>query len=163
MSPDSKWIAYTSNLTGRKEVWVRPFPAGLGQWRISPDARTFGGDWPRWRRDSQELYYHALGNAGPYGPYTNGAAILGPVYGASIKATGASIEAGTPREIMRFLALRHPHAGADYHTYGVSDDGQKYLAFQRVITSGAATAQILPELTVPGLTVAMHWTKALKK
>ncbi len=162
ISPDGKWIAYTSELTGRKEVYVQPFPTGTGRWQISPDA-GLGGDWPRWRRDSQELYYHALGNAGAYGPYTNGAAILGPVYAASIKATGASIEAGTPTEIIRLLALRYPHAGADYHTYGVSDDGQRLLAFQRVVTSGAATAQILPELTVPGLTVAMHWAKALKK
>ena len=60
ISPDGKWIAYTSNLTGRKEVWVRPFPSGLGQWRISPDASTFGGDWPRWNRNGKEIFYHSI-------------------------------------------------------------------------------------------------------
>jgi eukaryotic-like serine/threonine-protein kinase len=162
ISPDGKWIAYTSELTGRKEVFVQPFPSGTGRWQISPDA-GLGGDWPRWRRDSQELYYHALGNAGTFGPYTSGAAIFGPLYAASIKATGGSIEAGTPTEVIRLLALRYAHSGADYQTYAVSDDGQRFLAFQRVITGGAASTQILPELSIPGLTVAMHWTKGVKK
>jgi Tol biopolymer transport system component len=34
-SPDGKWIAYYSNETGRNEVYVRPFPGGVGKWQIS--------------------------------------------------------------------------------------------------------------------------------
>ncbi len=60
ISPDGKWIAFTSNLTARKEVWVRPFPSGIGQWRISPDASPFGGDWPRWNRNGKEILYHSI-------------------------------------------------------------------------------------------------------
>jgi eukaryotic-like serine/threonine-protein kinase len=56
-SPDSKWIAYTSNETGRYEVFVRPFAgapaAAEGSIRISDS----GGDYPVWRSDGQELYY----------------------------------------------------------------------------------------------------------
>ena len=122
-----------------------------------------GGDWPRWRKDSQELYYHSLGNAGAYGVYTNGAAILGPIFAVSIKAVGGAVEAGTPKEALRMLALRYPHPGTDYHTYGVSHDGQQFLAFQRVLTSTAATAQIVPEVPIPGLTVAMNWVDKIKK
>jgi serine/threonine protein kinase/Tol biopolymer transport system component len=162
VSPNGKWIAYTSELTGRKEVYVQPFPSGTGRWQISPDA-GLGGDWPRWRKDSEELYYHALGNAGAYGVYTNGGTILGPVYAASIKAVGGSVEAGTPIEALRFLAVRFPHTGSDYHTYGVSADGQKFLAFQRVLTSSSATAQIVPEVPIPGLTVAMNWAAKVRK
>jgi len=162
VSPDGKWIAYTSDLTGRKEVYVQPFPSGTGRWQISPDA-GLGGDWPRWRKDSQELYYHSLGNAGAYGPWTNGAAILGPIYTASIKAIGGSIEAGTPREAIRVLALRYRHPGSDYHTYGVSADGQKFLVFQRVVTAASATAQLVPEVPIPGLTVAMNWVDKIRK
>jgi Tol biopolymer transport system component len=161
ISPDGKWIAYTSELTGRKEVYVQPFPAGTGRWQISPDA-GLGGDWPRWKHDSQELYYHSLGNAGAYGAYTNGMAFLGPVLAASIKATGGSIEAGSPKELLRVLALRFPHPGGDYHTYDVSADGQRILTFQRALTSGAATTQITPEVPIQGLTVAMHWVEGLK-
>jgi eukaryotic-like serine/threonine-protein kinase len=162
VSPDGKWIAYTSELTGRKEVYVQPFPTGTGRWQISPDA-GLGGDWPRWRKDSQELYYHSLGNAGAYGIWTNGSAILGPVYAASIKAIGASIEAGTPKEAIRVLALRHAHPGSDSHTYGVSADGQRFLAYQRVLTTASATSQITPEVPIPGLTVAMNWVARIRK
>ena len=162
VSPDGKWIAYTSELTGRKEVYVQPFPSGTGRWQISPDA-GIGGDWPRWRGDSQELYYHSLGNAGAYGAYTNGSAFLGPVYAASIKAIGGSIEAGSPKEAIRLLALRYAHSGSDYHTYGVSADGQRFLSFQHVITGATATAQIVPEVPIPGLTVAMHWIDKIRK
>ncbi len=162
VSPDGKWIAYTSELTGRKEVYVQPFPSGTGRWQISPDA-GLGGDWPRWRRDSRELYYHSLGNAGAYGAYTNGAAILGPVYAVSITVTGGSIEPGTPREVIRMLALRYAHPGTDHHTYGVSDDGQRFLAFQRVLTTAGAAPQVVPEVPIPGLTVAMDWAHKIRK
>jgi len=161
ISPDGKWIAYTSELTGRKEVYVQPFPAGTGRWQISPD-NGLGGDWPRWRKDSQELYYHALGNAGAYGVYTNGATILGPIYLASIKATGGSIEPGIPTELVRMLAVRIPHSGADYHTFAVSQDGMRFLLFQRALTTGTVTSQIGPEIPIQGLTVAMN-LKALRQ
>jgi len=53
VSPDGRWIAYTSNESGQYEVYVRPFPAGDGKWQVS----TRGGSDPRWRHDSQELFY----------------------------------------------------------------------------------------------------------
>ena len=45
ISPDGKWIAYTSNSTGRNEIYVQPFPTGSGRYQVS----FHGGDWPRWR------------------------------------------------------------------------------------------------------------------
>src|SRR5262249_34982768 len=52
ISPDGKWIAYTSDETGRAEVFVRSFPVTTaGKWQIS----TGGGDSPQWRRDGKEL------------------------------------------------------------------------------------------------------------
>ena len=60
-SPDGKWIAYSSDESGRREVYVQGFApdhipaAGVGKWQIS----TAGGDKPRWRRDGRELYYIA--------------------------------------------------------------------------------------------------------
>jgi serine/threonine protein kinase len=53
-SPDGKWVAYTSDETGRNEVYVRPFPdAAGGKWQISTD----GGSLPRWRQDGKEMFY----------------------------------------------------------------------------------------------------------
>jgi Tol biopolymer transport system component len=55
LSQDSRWMAYASDETGRRQVYVRPFPSGEGVWRIS----VSGGDQPRWRGDGKELFYVA--------------------------------------------------------------------------------------------------------
>jgi serine/threonine-protein kinase len=54
ISPDGKWLAFTSDATGAHEVYVQNL--------ITPDAArvrisTNGGDNPRWRRDGSELFY----------------------------------------------------------------------------------------------------------
>ena len=41
LSPDGRWLAYTSNESGLFEIYVRPFPSGPGRWKIS--AGTRGG------------------------------------------------------------------------------------------------------------------------
>jgi hypothetical protein len=50
-----RWIAYTSDETGRHEVYIRDFPSGSHKWRIS----NHGGVLPQWRRDGRELFYIA--------------------------------------------------------------------------------------------------------
>jgi serine/threonine-protein kinase len=52
-SPDGRWIAYTSNESGRAEVYVRAFPGPGGKWQVS----TEGGSHPTWSRTKQELVY----------------------------------------------------------------------------------------------------------
>jgi Tol biopolymer transport system component/predicted Ser/Thr protein kinase len=52
-SPDGRWIAYTSNESGRNEVYVQAFPGPGGKWQIS----TAGGGTPKWRKDGRELFY----------------------------------------------------------------------------------------------------------
>ena len=54
-SPDGKWVAYTSNESGRSEVYVIPFPPSPngGKWLVSEG----GGVQPRWRRNGEELFY----------------------------------------------------------------------------------------------------------
>ena len=54
-STDGKWIAYTSDESGAPEIYVQPFPASEGKWRVS----TGGGCQPNWRRDGRELFYIA--------------------------------------------------------------------------------------------------------
>jgi serine/threonine-protein kinase len=54
VSPDSRWLAYTSNESGANEVYVRPFPATTGgRWQVS----NGGGTQPRWSPDGRELFY----------------------------------------------------------------------------------------------------------
>ncbi len=45
-APDGKWIAYTSDESGRNEVYVQAFPGGGGRWQVSTD----GAEWIAWRR-----------------------------------------------------------------------------------------------------------------
>jgi hypothetical protein len=52
-SPDGRWLAYTSDESGRREVYVRSFPGPGGRWLISTD----GGDGPRWNPRGGELFY----------------------------------------------------------------------------------------------------------
>ena len=52
-SPDSRYLAYCSEESGRFEVYVRPFPHPDGIWQISSN----GGGQPRWNKDGTELFY----------------------------------------------------------------------------------------------------------
>ena len=53
VSPDSKWIAYVSRVTGVSAVYVRPFPHGGGPVQISTGLATE----PRWSSDGRRLLY----------------------------------------------------------------------------------------------------------
>jgi Tol biopolymer transport system component len=52
-SPDGKWVLYTSDESGRDEVYIASFPDSGARMRISKD----GGTYPRWRRDGKEIFY----------------------------------------------------------------------------------------------------------
>jgi len=97
-SPDGKLIAYTSDESGRREVYVQSFPAGGGKWQVS----TAGGSDPRWRADGRELFYRS-----------DRRLMAVPV------SAGVSFEAGTP------VALFDTKSGA--HVFAVDLSGQRFL------------------------------------
>jgi hypothetical protein len=53
LSPDGRWIAFTTNESGRDEVVVQPFPGPGGRVQVS----TGGGTEPVWSRDGRRLFY----------------------------------------------------------------------------------------------------------
>jgi len=76
-SPDGKWVAYSSDETGRFEVFVRPFANGVA----APEKIQLseaGGDFPVWRPDGQELYFMSE-DATIHAVATTGLRIGGPV------------------------------------------------------------------------------------
>ncbi len=52
-SPDGRWLAYVSDESGIREVFVRPVPAGEGKWQVS----SGGGVFPMWSRNGRDLFY----------------------------------------------------------------------------------------------------------
>lgn len=52
-SPDGKWIAYSSDETGRSEIYVASFPGLQSRWQVSSD----GGTAPQWDPEGHSLYY----------------------------------------------------------------------------------------------------------
>ena len=68
ISPDSKWIAYQSNDSGRFEIFVRSFPDGQAVTRISND----GGLSPVWAPSGSELFYRDLSGKMQAVPVTAG-------------------------------------------------------------------------------------------
>jgi hypothetical protein len=54
-SPDGRWLAYSSDETGREEVYVTPFPGSGGKWQVS----TAGGQFPTWSQTKHELLYQS--------------------------------------------------------------------------------------------------------
>jgi len=101
-SPDVRWIAYDSTESGRREVWIQPFPPTGSKWQVS----TGGGFSPRWRGDGKELYYVAADGT------LTAVAVSG----------GSTPEFGTPAVLFQTMFRE----GA-YGSYAVSGDGQRFL------------------------------------
>jgi eukaryotic-like serine/threonine-protein kinase len=54
LSPDGRWLAYTSDESGQYEIYVVPFPnTGAAKWAVS----TSGGTEPQWSHSGSELFY----------------------------------------------------------------------------------------------------------
>ena len=53
---DGRWIAYTSDKSGRHEIYVRAFPSGEAEHKVSLD----GGMAARWRADGREIFFLSL-------------------------------------------------------------------------------------------------------
>jgi serine/threonine protein kinase len=55
LSPDERWMLYTSEEAGRDAIYIRPFPnVNGGKWRVSGAG---AGVSPQWRADGKEIYY----------------------------------------------------------------------------------------------------------
>ncbi|MDQ3082852.1 MAG: hypothetical protein M3R07_11650, partial [Gemmatimonadota bacterium] len=58
-SNDGKWIAYTSNESGRNEIYMLPYPVGRGPGRKQVSVE--GGEAPQWSHDRRAIYYEWAG------------------------------------------------------------------------------------------------------
>jgi serine/threonine protein kinase len=140
ISPDGRWIAYSSDESGRNEIYVRPFdtssatgtPAAsgthaTGEFVVSKD----GGVSPLWRRDGKELFYLS--------------SIGGTAMAVETK-TGGTFQAGIPKPLFEVPQ------GVLF--WDVSPDGKRFLM------AAPSGANVVPRLS---LTVVRNWQAALKK
>ena len=87
ISPDGRWLSYSSNETGRAEVYVTRFPETSGKWRVS----SAGGQAPKLGSDGRELFYRDA---------------TGAMWSARITADGSELRPGTPERLFTLDALR---------------------------------------------------------
>lgn len=104
-SPDGRWLAYESDETGQREVYVRPYPGPGGKIPISRG----GGIGPGWSANGRELIYKQRDK----------------FYSVDVKAA-PEFTAGTPRELFAV-----PGSG----DYDISSDGQRFAMTVREIGS----------------------------
>jgi serine/threonine protein kinase/Tol biopolymer transport system component len=105
-SPDGKWVVYSSNESGRWEVYVTSFPDARGKWQVSTD----GGEQPRWRGDEKEIFY-----------LSSDAKLM-----AVSVDTNNGFESGTPATLFQ-TNPREQVATTEQVVYDVSRDGQRFL------------------------------------
>jgi Tol biopolymer transport system component len=106
LSPDNRWMAYTSNETGRLEVFVEPFPTSGPRWQVSAD----GGSQPVWRRDGSELFF------------------LSPdrrLMAVTVTTSGDAFVKGPPQAL--FETRMRPTYAPYPVNYDVTADGQRFL------------------------------------
>jgi len=103
-SPDGRWLAYTSNESGRREVYIQPFPGRGGKWQVS----TQGGRNPEWRGDGRELYFISA---------------TGAMMAVDVSAAG-TLDLGIPHVLFQPVLARPRPTGQNY---SVSADGQRFL------------------------------------
>jgi Tol biopolymer transport system component len=102
-SPDGRWIAYTSNESGRPEIYIGA-SSGHGRHR---QLSTDGGIWPKWKAKSGEVVYQDA----------SGRFVAVPVRTDELK-----IEIGTPEVLFDGFAGTRL-----YQIFDVTPDGSKIL------------------------------------
>ncbi len=109
LSPDDRWLAYTSDEGGSLEVWLRSFPEGDVRLQVS----TGGGAEPVWGPAGREIFFVSL----------DGTLMSVPI-SASISG-GSPPELGRPRPLFRvdFPPLMRPF----WPRYTVTRDGERFL------------------------------------
>jgi eukaryotic-like serine/threonine-protein kinase len=99
-----RWVAYTSDESGRNEVYVQSYPGGN---RIP--VSTGGGILPRWSPDGKELFY-VTGDA---------------VVAVAMRPDGSF---GAPRRLFDRANFLFNHR---FQSYSVAPDGKRFLMIQR--------------------------------
>jgi eukaryotic-like serine/threonine-protein kinase len=122
ISPDGKWVAYSSNESGDWQIYVTTFPAANGKWQVSRG----GGREPRWRGEGKEIFYI-------------GARDMLTAVPVNAEATFAS---GNPTPLFQSHG-RAQISSTDLFTYDVTKDGHRFLMNRYSRPASIAPLQII--------------------
>jgi dipeptidyl aminopeptidase/acylaminoacyl peptidase len=135
VSPDGRFLAYTSDESGRQEVYVQPFAPSYekppsGKWQVS----TNSGSSPRWSRDGKELFYMAFD---------------GTILSSATRTSGATFEHDPPKLLFQSEVPQSEVESGGGFRFAVSADGQRFLV-----------RELPPEANQqPPLTVVVNWLR----
>jgi hypothetical protein len=103
LSPDGHWLAYGDDATGRREIYITPFPAATSTQLVSRD----GGSEPRWAHSGRELFFKS-----------------GNQMMAVEVTSGATFMAGTPQPLFSLSGYR---SARNRQQYDVAPDDRHFL------------------------------------
>jgi Tol biopolymer transport system component/predicted Ser/Thr protein kinase len=133
-SPDGRWLAYTSNNTGRPEVYVRPYP-GPGE---AVMVSTGGGSGPAWNPQGRELFYLEPGAA------------QARMMSVAVPAPG---KPGRPQPLFSYPSGGLFQGTAVLTPYAVGLNGGRFYAVRPVQKAVTPVTRI---------NVVLHWLETLK-
>jgi serine/threonine protein kinase/Tol biopolymer transport system component len=130
-SPNSDWIAYTSNESSSNQIYVQPFP-------LTPDGRRVplsvqGGTNPRWSGDGKELFF------------------VGPdryLVSVAVKIAGSTIDPGAEKRLFQL-----PRSDADF---AVTADGNRFLFAVRGLNVNTTAPSDVPLTAVFNWTAGLR-------
>ncbi len=113
VSPTGGYVAYSSDESGRGEVFLKRFPSGDGKWQLSVD----GGGWARWNRKGDRLYYVRDDD----------------IMEVAIETAGRpSPQVGTPHKLFTRQTAGSMRFGGIPAAFDVSGDGERFLVMKSV-------------------------------
>ena len=126
VSPNGKWLAYTSDQSGASELYVRPLSGGGEEVQVSQNGATE----PVWSRDGRELFYRGTSQRGM------------DLVVASVR-TSPTFDVISRRALfpVEDMGAAFPHAN-----YDISPDGKTFALVRRSPASRIVVIQNLPEL-----------------
>jgi serine/threonine protein kinase len=142
VSPDGRWMAYTSDESGQVEIYVRPFPDvdSGGQQMVSDS----GGNSPLWSPDGKKLYYR------------NGEATLAvPV------ETEPTFNPGKPVTLFRgaYSSFDLSGIGIQYTLWDIHPDGNRFLMMKPAAVTGYESESAIPRK----INIVLNWFEELKE
>ena len=119
LSPDQRWVAFSSDASGRREIYAAWFANPERRWQLSSQ----GGRDPVWRHDGQEMFYVADD---------------GMLMAVAVRPRGDTLEPAVPVALFKLRV-----DALSSRTFAATHDGQKFLVNHLVQSAVPRTTIIL--------------------